>query len=587
MDKRKSSSIFRYVFSRVMLIHMSGILVLFFLVLFSLLISLKTLNTNIKRDVLTDISGVLESSYSLVRNFEMGFQERLEDTLRKPGGLENFIKSLKIYEELLPFVDLKYETIIKENIENIEVRDKVSHLDINEFLMEKYFTQDGIKNSIYIKGKENIVVITVTYKLKELLASILPSLKKKMKFLENLSVFNHTFEPIISEVEKISPQDKQNLENVFITGKPIISKIDSNRFKIYTSWGSNEKTNEIFRSIGMIITVNTRSINTLPTLIILFFATVTLVTFALSTLKIRNFSKQLAELFEKVIRSMRRFRETNFESWRMDIKKSNIAEIDEIVNEYKVLVEEVNISFQEIMALNEELENSYGELERVSSELREIYSEFSQRLSIIAEGYDKNTGNHIERVGKLSAFVAEKLGLDENFRRDIEYFAPLHDIGKIMIPKEILNKKGKLTQEEFELMKKHTIYGGAIFANSERLKVARNIALYHHEKWDGSGYPYGLKGEEIPLEASIVALIDVYDALRSGRPYKKAFTHEKAMQIILNGDDRTNPEHFNPQVLKVFAENSKVIERIWSDLNENQESILSRFLNGLADLPRS
>lgn len=301
-------------------------------------------------------------------------------------------------------------------------------------------------------------------------------------------------------------------------------------------------------------------------------------------MRARAFAGKLNGIFHEIIEAMQKFRKSNFEHLELDTEESEVEEVNEIINEYRILAEEVNASFQEIRALNQELESSYAELEHFSNELRYIYSEFSQRLSIIAEGYDENTGNHIERVGELSKYVARKLGLNEDLVRDIEYFAPLHDIGKIMIPKEILNKPGRLTVEEFETVKKHTIYGGAIFANSERLEVARNIALYHHEKWDGSGYPYGLKNDDIPIEAAIVALVDVYDALRSERPYKKALSHEEAMRIILNGDDRTRPEHFKPEVLKIFADNSQKIKELWDELSKNQEGFLKRFLKTLDDI---
>jgi len=275
---------------------------------------------------------------------------------------------------------------------------------------------------------------------------------------------------------------------------------------------------------------------------------------------------------------MKEFRESNFERLQMNIENCDIKEINEIIGEYRILAEEINASFQEIKAINEELEESYREMEQINNELEKTYLEFSQRLSIIAEGYDENTGNHIERVGKLSAFIAKKLGLSAKFQKDIEYYAPLHDIGKIMIPKEILNKKGELTDEEFELMKKHTIYGGAILSNSERLEMAKNIALYHHEKWDGSGYPYGLKGIKIPIEAAIVGLVDVYDALRSERPYKKALSHKEALRIILNGDNLTRPEHFNPKVLEIFLSYENEIKEIWENLSKNNQNLLNRFL---------
>ncbi|MGM0641341.1 MAG: HD-GYP domain-containing protein, partial [Thermotogota bacterium] len=145
---------------------------------------------------------------------------------------------------------------------------------------------------------------------------------------------------------------------------------------------------------------------------------------------------------------------------------------------------------------------------------------------------------------------------------NIKTFAPLHDIGKIFIPGEILNKPGKLNDSEWELMKKHTIFADKIL-DDPYFDTARKIAIYHHEKYDGSGYPYGISGNQIPIEAAIVSLVDVYDALRSKRSYKKAMTHKEAFDIITKGDNKTNPIHFNADVLDVFIKNQYQFEKIF------------------------
>jgi HD-GYP domain-containing protein (c-di-GMP phosphodiesterase class II) len=193
---------------------------------------------------------------------------------------------------------------------------------------------------------------------------------------------------------------------------------------------------------------------------------------------------------------------------------------------------------------------------------RNAYVNFANKLAIISEAHDDATGKHIFRVGELAAFIAKKLNLDKEQVFNIKTFAPLHDIGKIFIPSEILNKPGNLNDAEWDLMKKHTIFGAKIL-DDPYFDIAKKIALYHHEKYDGSGYPYGLKGDKIPIEASIVALVDVYDALRSKRSYKPEMDHNAAFEIITKGDNKTNPEHFNPEVLKVFIENEYQIEKIF------------------------
>ncbi|KAF2955267.1 phosphohydrolase [Marinitoga sp. 38H-ov] len=199
--------------------------------------------------------------------------------------------------------------------------------------------------------------------------------------------------------------------------------------------------------------------------------------------------------------------------------------------------------------------------------IQDIYFKFAEKLASVAEGYDDITGKHIYRVGEISSFLAKKIGYGEKEVEKIKKFAPLHDIGKIYVPNKILNKEGKLTSEEWEEMKKHTIYAKKLLDNDNYFELALNIALYHHENFDGSGYPFGLKGDQIPIEAAIVKIVDIYDALRSKRSYKEEFTHELALKIITSGDDRVKPEHFNPKILEVFEKYNDEIRKIWDKIN--------------------
>jgi HD-GYP domain-containing protein (c-di-GMP phosphodiesterase class II)/ABC-type amino acid transport substrate-binding protein len=194
---------------------------------------------------------------------------------------------------------------------------------------------------------------------------------------------------------------------------------------------------------------------------------------------------------------------------------------------------------------------------------RSAYVKFAKKLSKVAEEFDDETGGHIQRVGELSAFIAEKLGMSPNYVKEIREFAPLHDMGKIFIPKEILKKPGKLTNEEWKIVKKHTSFSYKLLGEEEYFAMALNISLYHHEKYCGGGYPFNISGDKIPLEAQIVSIVDVYDALRSKRSYKPNFSHEKAMDIILNGDQRTKPEDFNPKVLNIFKKYSEEIKELY------------------------
>jgi putative two-component system response regulator len=187
-------------------------------------------------------------------------------------------------------------------------------------------------------------------------------------------------------------------------------------------------------------------------------------------------------------------------------------------------------------------------------------------LARAAEANDEDTGNHILRVGEFAAIIASQIGLDDGFVDAIHVQAILHDVGKIHTHPDIFKKKGKLTDDEFLMMKEHTFSGTMIIGKNEKLKIGRSIALTHHEKWDGSGYPRGLTGEQIPIEGRITAIADVYDALRSSRSYKDAFDHDTAYKIITEGDGRTMPEHFDPAVLQAFKETAPRFEQTYESL---------------------
>jgi len=186
----------------------------------------------------------------------------------------------------------------------------------------------------------------------------------------------------------------------------------------------------------------------------------------------------------------------------------------------------------------------------------------------IAEYRDPETGSHLKRIQEYTFMLAKRLAsvgpykelMDSDFIFNIYAASPLHDIGKVGIIDDILLKPGRLTPEEFEIMKTHSEKGGKILdeanqrlGGSPLIAMARDIALCHHEKWDGSGYPIGLKGEDIPLCARIMALSDVYDALVAKRVYKEAIEHEDVLEIILEGSG----SHFDPVVVKAFAEISE------------------------------
>lgn len=194
-------------------------------------------------------------------------------------------------------------------------------------------------------------------------------------------------------------------------------------------------------------------------------------------------------------------------------------------------------------------------------------------LARAAEVHDEDTGNHILRVNEYSYALAGWAGCSRAFCDEIRFSAALHDVGKMSVDQAVLHKKGRLDARELAEMQRHPVYGHDILVVSDRLKMAADIALCHHEQWAGTGYPHGLKGEEIPLAARIVAIADCYDALRSARPYKPSFSHEKTVDILLNGDDRLDPKiHFDPRLLSLFAARHVEFDAIWEALKDREKA---------------
>lgn len=217
-------------------------------------------------------------------------------------------------------------------------------------------------------------------------------------------------------------------------------------------------------------------------------------------------------------------------------------------------------------ALEGEVKDKSLQLEEAYEKIRGGLVETVYRLTLAAEYRDRETGAHIKRISLYSQHLARYLGLDEAKAEAIFFASPMHDIGKIGIPDHILLKPGKLTKEEFEIMKTHTTIGANILKNpdSEIIKTGMEVALTHHERWNGRGYPRGLEGEDIPISGRIVHTVDIYDALRSTRPYKKGVDHETTIKMM----DEHEKDGIDPKIYRAFIECGNTFNKFFEENKE-------------------
>lgn len=236
--------------------------------------------------------------------------------------------------------------------------------------------------------------------------------------------------------------------------------------------------------------------------------------------------------------------------------------------------------------INENLEHM---VDKRTRSLRKTRDAVNFGLAKLADSRDTDTGEHLERICHYVTVLANYLSqsydwIDTKYIENLAHASSLHDIGKVGIPDSILLKPGRFTEEEREIMESHAMLGGECLdaisqhlGEDDFLEMSREIAFFHHEKWDGTGYPCHISGEEIPLSGRIVALADVYDALRSKRPYKEAMSHEKAKTIILEG----NGSHFDPQIVEAFL----ACEEEFIEISETSLLEEAPFESGTANLP--
>lgn len=208
---------------------------------------------------------------------------------------------------------------------------------------------------------------------------------------------------------------------------------------------------------------------------------------------------------------------------------------------------ELSRARQQLLHYGQKLETVNGNLQKINQRSQE---EMLHRLAMIAEKHDDLTGEHMNRVGEYSYLLAKQLGFTEKDAKMLRQAAPLHDIGKIAIRDSILLKPGKLTDEEFEIIKSHAAIGAEMLSESvsPAMNLAESVALSHHEKWNGAGYPNGLAGDNIPLCGRIVAVVDAYDAMMQKRPYKAAWSKQQTLTELR----RCSGSYYDPDVVKAF-----------------------------------
>ncbi|WP_206076079.1 HD-GYP domain-containing protein [Marinitoga lauensis] len=583
--KKNKITLYQLISKNIMTIVLTGIIAVLVVITTISYLNFKRIEDSFRENAKQLVSITFNSLYSAIYDFDARYYK----------GLDMFIEYLKTDQENLDkkIMDFMYvnkrlgeeATITKVEMKNLDlkIQNKLKKLKNFDYFIELDLTPKNLIRNVYLRLNDNFYMLKTLLPIGKIESIInnLSLLKEKYDFIKDINICTHSFEGLSDKFPELNEEDTEYLKKAFDTEKEVIIEKRTG-INFYSIWKyEDEKT--LFRPIGIVLKLDFSKfkmsifINFLMFIIALGF-----ILYIISK-KAHKVSRQISKPFEIMLDNMKKFQETRYLEFDKIMEKCDIKEINELMTEYQKMTEDIMSSFEEINAMNEELESSYKEIEKVNNELEEAYLNFSTQLSIIAEGYDETTGNHVNRVGELSAFIAQKMGVKEETVEKIRYYAPLHDIGKIMIPKEILEKKGRLTEEEFEIMKKHTLYGSLLIGESPKFEIARNIALYHHEKYNGKGYPYGLNGEEIPLCAAIVSVVDVYDALRSERPYKPAFSHEKTMDIIINGDDRTNPEDFHPEVLKILKEHEFEIKELWEKVNQNS----SRLIELLKEIEKS
>jgi len=243
--------------------------------------------------------------------------------------------------------------------------------------------------------------------------------------------------------------------------------------------------------------------------------------------------------------------------------RASESQLERYAQDFKTLLikeraerRQLELTNQQLQRYARDLKIAFSAEQERSHELEKAHRDTLLRLLRASRFKDNETAAHLRRIQRTARLMAEHMGWPAQKTQMLVEASPMHDVGKIAVPDAILHKAGPLSPEEWRVMRRHPTYGALLLQGSRSplLELAREIALSHHEHWDGSGYPRRLRGQQIPLSARIIAIVDVYDALRTRRAYKPALSHQRASEIILLGDGRTAPEHFDPAVLQAYRE---------------------------------
>jgi putative two-component system response regulator len=271
--------------------------------------------------------------------------------------------------------------------------------------------------------------------------------------------------------------------------------------------------------------------------------------------------------YELYVKELSRVKELKEELSILQSQSQTYArELKNIYQHSKFKKKELADTNLQLVKYASDLRTTISSLKNAHRELQESYRDTIFRLVLASEYKDKDTGSHITRMSRYSVFIANQLGLSTDEVDNIGFAAPMHDVGKIGIPDNIILKNGMLTEIEFTVIKTHTTIGALILENSRAsiLQTARIIALSHHERWDGNGYPSGHTQDQIPVAARIVALTDTFDALTSRRPYKCPYPIEIACDII----KKERARHFDPDIVDIFLNNIDQIINIKREIDE-------------------